>query len=575
MFDTKPTRRDWLVFLFMLILVPLAGEPKIHPFTGDFANFRVSFGSPVFLLFLLWLRPFPRLFTGTCAGITVMLFRTALDVCLYGQPLGASFALHVPTFFYYFGYALFFALPQLTHKSIYAQALEIAFWAIIAEVFASVAELAAMNAIAYQESYQLTLGMLGRLLLIAVFRCFFILSFFFLFQLYNTEVRLTRKTKEQHRLSLLISSLYEEAFELRCALRSAEDVTHDCYQIYDAVKALAHTPQQQAIAQVLTPIYESQFSDASFGFRPGRGAHDALKACQKYANEGYVYVVDMDLEKFFDTVCQSKLIEVLSRSIKDGKVISLIHRYLNAGVIQRGMFEKSEQGVPQGGPLSPLLSNVMLNELDKELERRGHKFVRYADDCMILCKSRRSAERTLTNIIPFIEKKLFLKVNREKTSVAHISKVKYLGYGFYRYKGECRFKVHKKSLAKMKNRLRAITNRSKAISNEDRPLMLKQFVKGWVNYFKLADMKKLLKQVDEWLRRRIRAVYWKQWKKVKTRYRMIKQYNLPEWKVHELANCRKGIWRAALMLNQILTNKEIARQGYITMTSYYEQVCEN
>ena len=297
---------------------------------------------------------------------------------------------------------------------------------------------------------------------------------------------------------------------------------------------------QQAIAQVLTPIYESQFSDASFGFRPGRGAHDALKACQKYANEGYVYVVDMDLEKFFDTVCQSKLIEVLSRSIKDGKVISLIHRYLNA---------------------SPLLSNVMLNELDKELERRGHKFVRYADDCMILCKSKRSAERTLTSIIPFIEKKLFLKVNRDKTSVAHISKVKYLGYGFYRYKGECRFKVHKKSLAKMKNRLRAITNRS--------------FVKGWVNYFKLADMKKLLKQVDEWLRRRIRAVYWKQWKKVKTRYRMIKQYNLPEWKVHELANCRKGIWRAALMLNQILTNKEIARQGYMTMTSYYKQVCEN
>jgi group II intron reverse transcriptase/maturase len=297
--------------------------------------------------------------------------------------------------------------------------------------------------------------------------------------------------------------------------------------------------------------------------------------CRKYANEGYVYVVDMDLEKFFDTVCQSKLVEVLSRSIKDGKVISLIHKYLNAGVIQCGMFEKSEQGVPQGGPLSPLLSNVMLNELDKELERRGHKFVRYADDCMILCKSKRSAERTLASIIPFIEKKLFLKVNREKTSVAHISKVKYLGYGFYRYRGECRFKVHKKSLAKMKNRLRAITNRSKAISNEDRPLMLKQFVKGWVNYFKLADMKKMLKQVDEWLRRRIRAVYWKQWKKVKTRYRMIKQYNLPKWKVHELANCRKGIWRAALMLNQILTNKEIARQGYITMTSYYEQVCEN
>ena len=332
---------------------------------------------------------------------------------------------------------------------------------------------------------------------------------------------------------------------------------------------------QQAIAQVLTPIYEPQFSEASFGFRPKRGAHDALKTCQRYADEGYVYVVDMDLEKFFDTVCQSKLIEILSRSIKDGRVISLIHKYLNAGVIRQGVFERSEQGVPQGGPLSPLLSNVMLNELDKELERRGHKFVRYADDCMILCKSRRSAERTLASIIPFIEKKLFLKVNREKTSVAHISKVKYLGYGFYRYKGKCRFKVHKKSLAKMKKRLRAITNRSKAISNEERPLILKRFVKGWVNYFKLADMKNLLRQMDEWLRRRIRAIYWKQWKKVKTRCRMIRRYNLPDWKVHELANCRKGIWRAALMLNQILTNKEIARQGYISLTSYYEQVCEN
>ena len=332
---------------------------------------------------------------------------------------------------------------------------------------------------------------------------------------------------------------------------------------------------QQAIAQVLMPIYEKQFSENSYGFRPKRGAHDALKQCQKYADEGYVYVVDMDLEKFFDTVCQSKLIEILSRSIKDGRVISLIHKYLHAGVIQHGIFERSEQGVPQGGPLSPLLSNVMLNELDKELEKRGHKFVRYADDCMILCKSRRSAERTLTSIIRYIEEKLYLKVNREKTSVAHISKVKYLGYGFYRYKGKCRLKVHKKSQEKMKNRLREITKRSKAISKKGRQNTLNRFIKGWVNYFKLADMRGMLEQVDKWLRRKIRAIHWKQWKKVKTRYRMIRQYNLPEWKVQELANCRKGIWRAALMLNQILTKKEIARQGYITLTDYYEQVCEN
>ena len=182
---------------------------------------------------------------------------------------------------------------------------------------------------------------------------------------------------------------------------------------------------QQAIAQVLTPIYEPQFSETSYGFRPNRSAHDALRKCQEYANDGYRYVVDMDLEKFFDTVSQSKLIEVLSRSIKDGRVLSLIHRYLNAGVIQHGVFEMSEKGVPQGGPLSPLLSNVMLNELDKELEKRGHKFVRYADDCMILCKSRRSAERTMSGISKFIERKLFLKGNKEKSVVAYISKVNF------------------------------------------------------------------------------------------------------------------------------------------------------
>lgn len=201
---------------------------------------------------------------------------------------------------------------------------------------------------------------------------------------------------------------------------------------------------QQAITQVLAPIYEEQFSENSYGFRPNRGTHDALKQCQTNVNDGYVYVVDMDIEKFFDTVCQSKLIEVLSRTIEDGRVVSLIHKYLNAGVISKGMFEKTEIGMPQGGPLSPLLSNIMLNELDKELTRRGHRFVCYADDCMIFCKSRKSAERTLNNIVPYIERKLYLKVNRTKTCVAHISKVKYLGYSFYRYKGKCRFRVHPK-----------------------------------------------------------------------------------------------------------------------------------
>ena len=332
---------------------------------------------------------------------------------------------------------------------------------------------------------------------------------------------------------------------------------------------------RQAIAQELTPIYEEQFSENSFGFRPGRGAHDALRQCQKNVDEGYVYVIDMDLEKFFDTVSQSKLIEVLSRTIKDGRVISLIHKYLNAGVIADGIFERTEVGMPQGGPLSPLLSNVMLNELDKELERRGHRFVRYADDCMILCKSKKSAERTLRNIIPFIEGKLFLKVNRKKTEVAHISKVKYLGYTFYRYKGKCRLRVHAKSVVKMKNKIRELTDRNKGISNKKREKEYQEYVRGWVQYYRLADMKGLLKRTDEWARRRIRAVYWKQWKKIKTRYRMLKALGMEHWMAKELACSRKGYWRMAQVLNQIFSKKIIARLGYTSMSDYYLTVCEN
>ena len=276
---------------------------------------------------------------------------------------------------------------------------------------------------------------------------------------------------------------------------------------------------QQAITQELTPIYEEQFSDNSFGFRPNRGAHDALRQCQKNVNDGYVYVVDMDLEKFFDTVCQSKLIEVLSRTIKDGRVISLIHKYLNAGVIANGMCERTEIGMPQG--------------------------------------------------------KLFLKVNREKTEVAPISKVKYLGYTFYRFKGKCRFRVHQKSVAKMKNKIRELTDRNNGMSNAKREEKYQQFVRGWVNYFKLADMKNLLGKTDEWARRRVRAVYWKQWKKVRTRYRILRKLKLEHWRAIKLANSRCGYWRMAHVLNSVITNKIIAKLGYTSMLDYYLVVCEN
>ena len=334
---------------------------------------------------------------------------------------------------------------------------------------------------------------------------------------------------------------------------------------------------QQAITQVLSPIYEKQFSENSFGFRPNRGAHDALKQCQTNVNDGYVYVVDMDLEKFFDTVSQSKLIEVLSRTIKDGRVISLIHKYLNAGEISRGMFEKTAVGMPQGGPLSPLLSDIMLNEMDKELTRRGHRFVRYADDCMIFCKSRKSAERTLENIVPYIEGKLFLKVNRTKTSAAHISKVKYLGYSFYRYKGKCRFRVHPKSVEKMKNKIRELTDRSNGWGNEYRALKLTQFIRGWVNYFGKADMKSLLRSNDEWLRHRIRAIYWKQWKKVKTKFKELKKLGVEEEKAWICANMRNGNWYCSgyFVLQTAFSNKKLRELRYPTLTEFYLKICEN
>ncbi len=335
---------------------------------------------------------------------------------------------------------------------------------------------------------------------------------------------------------------------------------------------------QQAIAQILSPIYERQFSTSSYGFRPKRSAHQALNKCKEYITEGYKYAVDMDLEKFFDTVNQSKLIEVLSRTVKDGRVISLIHKYLHAGVVVRNKFEETNVGVPQGGPLSPLLSNILLNELDKELERRGHRFVRYADDLTILCKSKRSADRTLANIVPYIEKALFLKVNREKTVVAGIRKIKFLGYSFYVYRNEGRLRAHPKSIAKMKERIKTLTSRSNGWGDARRKEELRQYIIGWVNYFTLADIKSLLLQVDEWYRRRLRMVIWKQWKRVRTRFRNLLKLGLPKQKAWEYANTRKGYWRTANspILKHSITNDRLHQAGYIFFSDYYRKViCVN
>lgn len=331
---------------------------------------------------------------------------------------------------------------------------------------------------------------------------------------------------------------------------------------------------QQSIAQVLTPLFEKQFSDNSFGFRPRRCAHDAIKKCQTIIDEGYNYVVDMDLEKYFDTVNQSKMIEVLSRTIKDGRVISLIHKYLRAGVISNHRFEETEVGVPQGGPLSPILSNIMLNELDKELEKRGHKFVRYADDMQIFSKSKRSAKRIFENILPFIEKKLFLKVNREKTTIDYVGKVKFLGFSFYKFKGKARVRTHQKSITKMKDKVKQITSRSNGMGNEDRVIKLRRYIMGWINYFKIADMKKLLNSIDEWMRRRIRMLFWKQWKRVRTRFTKLQSLGIHRQKAWEYANTRKGYWRISNspILSKSLRNETLKGFGFISFSDYYRQV---
>jgi RNA-directed DNA polymerase len=334
---------------------------------------------------------------------------------------------------------------------------------------------------------------------------------------------------------------------------------------------------QQAISQVLTPIFEKQFSDNSYGFRPKRSAHDAMKKCIENTNDGFKYVVDMDLKKYFDTVNQSKLIEILSRTIKYGRVISLIHKYLKAGVVINHTFKETGVGVPQGGPLSPLLSNIMLNELDQELERRGHRFVRYADDLVIFCKSKRSASRTLTTILPFIEEKLFLKVNHEKTVVSYVGRIKFLGFSFYKHKSGMRLRVHPKAIQKMKTNVKAFTSRSNGMGNEFRAMKMKRYIQGWINYFKIADMKVLMNKTDEWMRRRIRMVYWKQWKKTKTKYKMLKQYGTNEWKAWEFANTRKGYWRISNspILSKSLDNQTISNLGFIYFSDYYSRVCVN
>ena len=332
---------------------------------------------------------------------------------------------------------------------------------------------------------------------------------------------------------------------------------------------------QQAIVQVLSPIFEEQFSETSYGFRPGRCCENAVIKALEYLNDGYEWIVDIDLERFFDTVDQDRLINIIMRTIKDGDVVSLIRKYLSAGVMDKGVTKATEKGTPQGGNLSPLLSNIMLNELDKELEVRELRFVRYADDCIILVKSEKAANRVLESITKFIEKKLGLKVNAEKSKVTRPTKTKYLGFSFWKdTKGKWKPKPHLKSYQKIKRKLKQLTCRRVSISLDERIKQINYAVRGWVNYFRIANMKNAIQEIDKHLRTRVRVIIWKQWKKASRREKALLQLGVKPDIAHNLANTSKGYQLVAKTdwLKFAINIERLRKRGLIFLSDQYQKV---
>lgn len=331
---------------------------------------------------------------------------------------------------------------------------------------------------------------------------------------------------------------------------------------------------QQAVAQMLTLIFEKTFSDNSYGFRPGRDAKQAIAKAKEYMDEGYKWVVDIDLAKYFDTVNHDKLMALVAREIKDKRVLKLIRLFLQSGVMINGAVIETEEGCPQGGPLSPLLSNIMLTELDRELEKRGHKFCRYADDNNIYVKSKKAGDRVMRSITEFIEIKLKLKVNKDKSAVDRPWRRKFLGFSFYQWYGKIGIRVHEKSINRFKAKIRNITSRSNAWDMDYRMLKLRQCIIGWLNYFGIADIAKLTKELDEWTRRRLRMCFWKQWKKIRTKHDNLKKLGIKESKAWEFANTRKSYWRIANspILATTLTNSYFEKIGYTSIHKRYKQI---
>jgi RNA-directed DNA polymerase len=333
---------------------------------------------------------------------------------------------------------------------------------------------------------------------------------------------------------------------------------------------------QQAIHQVLSPIFEKQFSEFSYGFRPKKSCEMAIIKSLEFLNDGYDWVVDIDLERFFDTVHHDKLMRIIANTIDDGDVISLIRKYLVSGVMVKGKYEETPVGTPQGGNLSPLLSNIMLNELDKELENRGLPFVRYADDALIFVKSEKAANRVMESIMRFIENKLGLIVNVEKSKISRPKDLKFLGFGYYYdFKNDnYQAKPHFTSIQKFQRKLRKLTKRNWSIPLDYRILKLKQVILGWVNYFRIASMKKAMTEIDKKLRSRTRVIIWKQWKVSKKQIKSLVQLGIPEEEAKGLTFCRKGYRYIGLskVVQRAISNKRLKQRGLPSALEHYLKV---
>ena len=334
---------------------------------------------------------------------------------------------------------------------------------------------------------------------------------------------------------------------------------------------------QQAIAQQLMPLYEPKFSEGSYGYRPGRSAQDAIFKIRGYADEGYEWAVQLDLSKYFDTLNHEKLLNLLRETIKDERVIQLIKKFLKSGVMENGVKIATTEGSPQGGPLSPLLANVYLNEFDCEYERRGVPEIRYADDIVLLCKSQRAAERLLENSIRYLEGKLKLRVNRDKSHIARVNATKnfkFLGFAYGKGKDGLFIRAHPKALLKAKNRLRAITKRNRGVNVRKVMQEIKVYMTGWLNYYGIASLKTKMREWDEWLRHRIRAYIWKQWKKPKTKLKNLMKLGVPEYYAHMAANSHRGYWFTVNTgaVTRGITNERLTRAGFFERSPAYESI---